>query len=410
MDEFNIVFNQEVFEADFGIAEAFGLNDEFQTKIQADIPENYQIMLITGESGSGKSVIGRHIGLTDVPYFDKDVPIADSMGIDQEQALVWLTSFGLGDAKQFLTTYNHLSDSQQARFKMALLASRHNDDSPIVIDEFLSTLDRGTACFVAYSIAKEIRREGKRLVAITAMDDLAKWLMPDVIIRGRNYPCRFETQTNLKWSDPLSNVKLWYSDKDNYRTCYLGDLHYRGKYTGGTKEYLFADYEGEHIGALVSTNRINDDGRRIARLVVHPKARGCGIGKMLVKKYITDYPNTDVIASMAKYSHVFEAAGMIRLADSIMKPSSAIKRALADIGFDESKWGSIEYCRMFMNDKKHREILSEFAHNFNKLVQPAGAHLTQEQIAEKIIDEHITASRVLWWIRPRSYAKYATEK
>ena len=69
-------------------------------------------------------------------------------------------------------------------------------------------------------------------------------------------------------------------------------------------------------------------GRRISRVVVHPSYRGVGIGCAMVKKYIADYPDTDVIAAMALYNPIFEKAGMTRVNDSSVKSPAGLRKEI----------------------------------------------------------------------------------
>ena len=167
----------------------------------------------------------------------------------------------------------------------------------------MSTLDRKTAKAVAYCIQKAVRSFGKRAVFITAHDDLSDYLMPDYIIRGKSFPSNFvveKYQGDIFNNKILKDVTFRYGNKYEYKNLGLGELHYKGKYTGGTKEYLYADLNGEVIGVLVSTYRRSDGGRRISRVVIHPSYRGIGIGVAIVKKYISDFPNTDAVS----YTHL----------------------------------------------------------------------------------------------------------
>lgn len=402
----HVEFDNKCWDTD--ISEAFGIGDSFVTEVDADVPDDFSVMLITGESGSGKSVIARQIGTSTPIRFDRNAPISEALPMAKEESLRWLSSFGLGDAKIFTLPYSHLSDSQMARFDALASTVGVPVGGTVVIDEFLSTLDRSTAKFVAYSIRKSVVRTGRRLIAVTAMDDIESWLMPDVVVRGKAFPRRFDTTTGLEWGGVLDGVEFRYLDAEAYRECNLGDLHYRGKYTGGAKDYLFAYFGDEPIAVLVATNRIGapSAARRIARLVVHPKARGCGIGAMTVRRFLADNPDTDVVAAMARYSSVFEAAGMSRISDSIQNPPTGLRGDLKSMGFDAAWWHDIDSCRNFMEDEDHRIRFSKYASRCTKLIQPGGAHLSSEEIASRLASDADTAGRCLYWLRPRKYAKF----
>lgn len=391
------------------ITEAFGINDGFKRKLyDIDIPKFDNLVFITGESGSGKTHIMKQcFGEQTTTEFDKSTPIFKLVSDDEEEALRWLSFIGLGDALVFPLTYSQLSDSQQKRFEI-IMAVLNND--LVIIDEFLSTLDRKTAKGVAYAFQKMIRKLGKKAVVVTAHDDLEDYLMPDVVIKGFSGFKNFVVECN-SYADKMEDVDFWFGTKNDYKNSPLGDYHYRGKYTGGVKEYLFADVDGKTVGVLVSINQItNPEFRKISRLVVDPSYRGCGIGRRLTEAYLKHFPMTEVIAVMAKYNPVFEKAGMVRVDDSVIKPPTGIKRELKTQGFSFDKWHSKEYCEEWCTLEENRQSVSLFAKYANKIVQPGGKKLSVEEISTYIRKEPKTAARVLYQLRPKSYAKFKTKE
>lgn len=389
------------------ISEAFGIQDGHVREIfNFSEPQFASLLYITGESGSGKSTILNEFYKETTVEFDENKPI---FSLIDNEPMKWLSYVGLGDAVLYVTPYKYLSDSQQKRFvilKMIL------ENDVVVIDEFLPTLDRKTAKSVAFTFQKLIRKLNKRAIVVTAHDDLTDYLMPSVKIQGKAFPSRFETTRYIEgeFPNPFRNIKFEYVDKDYYRRLSLGELHYRGKYTGGTKEYLIAKFKDETIGVLVSTNLIGREGRRISRVVVHPSYRGCGIGKAIVKKYIEDYPLSEVIAVMAQYNPVFERAGMIRVDNSIVKSPPRLKGSLKELNFNFRRWHDLNYCNQVASDREFRGKLSEFAKHAKKYVQPGGRNLEVEEITMKIKEEPHTAGRVLWQFREKKYAKYMTRQ
>lgn len=391
------------------ITEAFGIDAGYENVVaDLEIPTDYEIMYITGESGSGKTTILNEIVKIEEMTIPKE-PLFE-WGKNQKETLGILTLVGLGDAVLYLSTYEKLSDSQKARARVAL--ELLSDKEEIYIDEFLSTLDRKTAKAVAYCIQKAIRKLGKKAILVTAHNDLEGYLMPDVVIEGKAFPSRWEIKYN-QVNDKnliLEECSFEYVDKVFYRNLRLGELHYKGKYTGGTKEYLAVLLDDDCIGILVSTNRMHDDGRRIARVVIHPSYRGCGIGTALVREYLRSFPKTDVIAAMALFNPIFEKAGMDRVNDVQIKPPTGLKKELLRLNFDIDKWFSKTYCNEFTTSLENRELLSKYAKNATHLVCPGGKYLDVSEIEEKIENDSITASRVLWGLRPRKMAKYVGKR
>lgn len=390
------------------IAEAFGIEGGHVLTIADDLelPTDYTILYITGESGSGKTSL-----LTDlVDVVEPSIPATPlySWGPTVEETIGVLSLVGLGDATLFVSCYGQLSDSQKARARLA--ASILQDCQHIVVDEFLSTLDRKTAKAVAYTFGKAVRRLGLRATVVTAHDDLGPYLRPDVVVRGHAFPSRFVVERPT-WPDAnpiITALTLSYQDKKFYRSLRLGELHYKGKYTGGTKEFLAAHLGNECVGVLVSVHRIHDGGRRIARVVVHPSYRGCGVGVALVKKYIADFPGADVVAVMASYNPVFERAGMSRVGDSVAPSPKGLRSAMVALGFDSGRWHEKSYCHSFMQEPSARESLAAFSGHATRLICPGGKRLDSDGVADKIRIDQATAGRVLWSLRDRRLAKFTS--
>lgn len=317
-----------------------------------------------------------------------------------------LTLVGISDATMFVNYYDNLSDSQQARVRIMLELISEKD--VILIDEFLSTLDRETAKSVAYCVQKAIRSLNKKAILVTAHDDLEDYIQPTYTIRGKSFPSEFSIH---KYNTPrtniiLNNVEFFYGDKTIYKNLRLAELHYKGKYTGGTKEYLFAKYNDVIIGCLVSTYAMHSGGRRISRVVIHPSYRGIGVGVAIVKRYLKDFDNVDVVVAMALYNPVFEKAGMKKVQDSIIKSPSGMKKCLLSNGFDVNKWFSKHYCLDYCDNIEHRILIAEYSKNASSLVCPGGKYLPTEEIKQKIIEDKHTSGRVLYGLRDRVMAKY----
>jgi len=116
------------------IAKAFGLGIEEEKEFiiydnfSLEIGEK-DIVYITGDSGSGKSVLLRkleeifkdkavNMNLIEV---EKEKPIIETVGESVGEAIEILSRAGLNDAFLFLRKYSELSDGQKYRYRLAKL-------------------------------------------------------------------------------------------------------------------------------------------------------------------------------------------------------------------------------------------------------------------------------------------------
>lgn len=391
------------------IAEAFGIGGGYtRTVLDIELPDTLpRVTYITGESGCGKTTLLHELcdGSPDHISTVPDGPLW-TWGKSVDTSLEYMSKAGLSDATMFVSTYSELSDSQQYRARLyhALLS----DSETLYFDEFLSTLDRETAHAVAYVFQKVCRRNNKQIVVATAHNDLVPYLQPDLTVRGTAFPHDWNVErTNSDIENPfIENISFEWKDKDWYNACRLGELHYKGKYTGGVKDYLAVYYGEKLVGLLISTYRMHDGGRRISRLVVHPSYRGIGIGQALVSKYLEKEPAADTVAQMAKYNPVFEKGGMERVDDVVHGPPSGLKTDLKGFDFDRNRWHDKDYCIEFMGERETREMFAEYANDVAMFVRPSGENISTEAVKEKLQTEQHTAGRVLWNVRPKRMAKF----
>ncbi|PHQ80270.1 MAG: hypothetical protein COB69_06320 [Phycisphaera sp.] len=149
------------------------------------------IALITGPSGSGKSLVLNQLkaitqrAIITKPINTRTTPaVVNLFKLPLIQTTRILSTCGLADANQLVTPAGALSEGQRARLSIALAletALLLSKPCTIIADEFASTLDRTTACALAVCIRKQITPP-IRLVIATAHDDLIEPLAPDVLM------------------------------------------------------------------------------------------------------------------------------------------------------------------------------------------------------------------------------------
>jgi uncharacterized protein len=180
------------------VAEAFGIgldDKEFVVFDNLELEVNQgDIIYITGQSGSGKSLLLKEleqklqsecgksvINLDNVVL--ADAPLIDQIGKDTNDAIKLLSSAGINDAYLYVRKPSELSDGQRYRFKLAKAIETGAD--VWVADEFLAVLDRISAKVIAYSIQKTARIKGATVIVATTHTDMVEDLAPDVYVNKR---------------------------------------------------------------------------------------------------------------------------------------------------------------------------------------------------------------------------------
>ena len=200
------------------VAEAFGLgltDKKFVVyeNLEVDI-EPGDVVYVTGQSGSGKSLLlrdlaaqlrdaGKHVyDLADVPMLEK--PLVDQIGDDTNHALALLSQAGVTDAYLFVRNPSQLSDGQKYRFKLAKLIE--SGAEIWIADEFAAVLDRDMAKVVAYNIAKAARAAGAILLVATTHTDLREYLGASITIE-KLYGTRVDVR-RYAWSKEDERIDL----------------------------------------------------------------------------------------------------------------------------------------------------------------------------------------------------------
>jgi ABC-type ATPase with predicted acetyltransferase domain len=179
------------------IAESFGLGlseKEFIVFDNLEVEVNKgDVVYITGQSGSGKSLLLRELrdqmragGLKVTDLDDlklPEEPVIELVGNTTTHAADLLAKAGISDAWIYIRKPSELSDGQRYRLKLAKLMNMESD--VWVADEFGAVLDRVTAKAVAFNMQKVARALGKTLIVATTHTDLKEELGPSLTITKR---------------------------------------------------------------------------------------------------------------------------------------------------------------------------------------------------------------------------------
>jgi ABC-type ATPase with predicted acetyltransferase domain len=177
------------------IAESFGLGlDEKEWSLYDNLEleiRSGDVVYITGQSGSGKSVVlrelqrlmkeeGQDVASIEDFAFDDSKNVIDQLGKTTSEALGLLSMAGLNDAYLFVRKPSEMSDGQRYRLKIAKLIE--TGAKVWVADEFGAVLDRVTAQVVASNLQRAARKAWATVMVATTHEDLKNALRPDVQI------------------------------------------------------------------------------------------------------------------------------------------------------------------------------------------------------------------------------------
>ena len=359
------------------VAEAFGLGvDEGQKFTVLDTELKIgptDVVYITGNSGSGKSVLLRAIkedlgaeavDMADV-HVDPDKPLIETVGATVEEGLELLSKVGLNDAFLFLRTYEQLSDGQKYRYRLAKFLE--SKAQWWLMDEFAATLDRDTAKIVAYNLQKLARQQGKAVLAATTHTDLFEDLKPSVHVHkrfGKEITVSYYPDEPAKECSLAKEMRIEPGVLDDWRK--LSGFHYRSHSVGASREIYCLKRGYELCGVVVycypppncsgrrlvlpkmSIKELNRKLSIISRVVIHPKYRSIGLGAKLIRESLPliGTPYVELVAVMAKYNPFAEKAGMRRVLEQTPgKEATVIAEVLKQFGFDLQLLSSERYVR-----------------------------------------------------------------
>lgn len=236
---------------------------------------DWQIGVIVGPSGSGKSSIGKKIfssGIYDLyANWPKDIPIVDAIAPDASFDSVTgaLAAVGLGDVPAWLRPFNVLSNGEQFRAGLARLINER--PSEVVVDEFTSVVDRQIAKVGAYAFGKAWRKGKGKIVLLTPHYDILEWLQPDWVYDTKE--ARFSRDCLRRPAIRMDIYKVKGTLWKYYKQHYYLDLP-----MPVAAEYFVGVVNGELVNHLAVSPLFTAKAYRATRLVTMPEWQGCGAG------------------------------------------------------------------------------------------------------------------------------------
>lgn len=212
MPNFNIIKENDI-EKTFRVAKVMSdfdvkiehSNEHFEGNI--NIPEKWNIGLIVGGSGTGKSTIANELFkdniITNFEYNNKSVLDNMPENIETKDIEKMFYSVGFGSVPSWLKPYKVLSNGEKMRVDLARALLEKDF---IVFDEFTSVVDRQVAQTACIAINKAIKGTNKKFIAVSCHKDIIEWLQPDWIFDTDKMQQVFQLAHDQKKDLKLENV------------------------------------------------------------------------------------------------------------------------------------------------------------------------------------------------------------
>lgn len=144
---------------------------------------DWNIGLICGNSGSGKSTILKHLGEIITPLYNNDKSIVSQFtDLSENEVTDLLSSVGLSSVPVWLHKPNELSNGEKARLDVCwILANSLKNHKIAFIDEFTSVVNRDCAKSLSFALQRYVRQNNIKIILSSCHFDIIEWLKPDWI-------------------------------------------------------------------------------------------------------------------------------------------------------------------------------------------------------------------------------------
>jgi ABC-type lipoprotein export system ATPase subunit/predicted acetyltransferase len=252
--------------------------EHFQGDI--DLPKQWQIGLIVGKSGTGKSTIAKQLFknayITNYEYNAETVldDMPKDCSIDDITSA--FNSVGFSSPPSWLKPYSVLSNGQKMRVDLARAILEPQEF--FVFDEFTSVVDRNVAQIGSFAMQKAIRKTNKQFIAVTCHFDVSDWLLPDWIFNTDTMT--FQNFEGQKKNRPEIKFEIYQTaDKSIWKM--FAKHHYLSHSHNNAANVFIATVNDEIAGFISILHFPHPKAKNIKkvhRLVILPDYQGAGFG------------------------------------------------------------------------------------------------------------------------------------
>lgn len=261
--------------------EAFDIQnkEESNVEIQNNIILNFdwQIGVIYGGSGTGKSTLLKNFGTIQESNFDNSKSLISNFDwLEPQEATYLLSSMGLSSVPTWLRPFHTLSNGEQYRASLAYVVGKAQENEVILIDEYTSVVDREVAKAMSNALQKYVRRTNKKVILASCHFDIMEWLQPDWVYSPNKG--RVERPDYLR-QRPSIDLEIFRCRYETWKV--FKQHHYLTQELNAAAKCFCFTWNDKPIGfiaILPLPSGTISDAFRVSRLVILPDYQGLSIG------------------------------------------------------------------------------------------------------------------------------------
>lgn len=338
------------------VYDAFDIQNRNETEVTVsfDLEEaknfDWNIGVIYGNSGSGKTTILKKLGKIKKCNFNPDKPLISNFDwLEPKDATMLLTSMGLSSVPTWLRPFKLLSNGEQYRAELAYMVGKETGRKVILVDEYTSVVDRDVAKAMSFALQKYIRKTNKRIVLSSCHSDIMEWLMPD-------WTCSPQKGGALERGDWLRQgrpkIKLQVSRTESDTWDFFKKHHYLTEKCSKGFGHLLFEWNNKPVGICVYKAQPTGavpNGYGLSRTVVLPDFQGMGIGSK-----ISEFTAAILVNSGKRVftKTVNPALGEYREKSTLFRPTSKNRKIRKDTHTDKraDRLSRPSYCHEYIGE------------------------------------------------------------
>jgi len=258
------------------------LEEKLTHEWDVDLPieeKPWNIGLIVGSSGSGKTVIASNLFDVQAMHsgfeWDREKSILDHFPEQMEikEITTLLSHVGFSSPPYWAKPFHVLSNGQKFRVELARILAQ---ETPLtIIDEFTSVIDRESAKVGSFALSKTAKRMNRKIICLSCHRDIIEWLEPDWV-----YDTDAQTFARGSLQRPQIEIELHEVDKTAWQI--FKRHHYLSAQLASAAQCFVGFYKGVPVAFTSYVHSVGYFGiKREHRTVVLPDFQGIGLGEKI---------------------------------------------------------------------------------------------------------------------------------